>query len=80
MCLFKQDLSYTCPLSLLMFEFFVDRYLVEIIFVDQGFRKHQCIRYCKISRSLIFEARCESAKNVKIVRLENLASHDSSFR
>ena len=31
------------------------------------------IQYSKILRRLIFEVRCQSAKNAKIMRLENLA-------
>ena len=31
------------------------------------------IRYSKISQSLIFEVRCQTAKNAKMMRLENLA-------
>ena len=37
------------------------------------------IRSSKISRSLIFEVQCQSTKNVKIMRLENLAPYGNIF-
>ena len=35
--------------------------------------------YSKILRSLIFEVRCQSAKNTKIMCLENVALHGASI-
>ena len=37
----------------------------ETIFLDHGFRYSAPIRYSKISRSLIFEVRCQSVKKRK---------------
>ena len=61
----------------------VFKHFAETIFADQGSRillaSIRGIRYSKISRSLIFQVRCQSAINAKIMCLKNLALYSTSF-
>ena len=57
---------------------FFSKIFVKTIFADHG-SVSASIRYFNISRSLIFEVRCQSVKNAKIMTLEKFLPYCSFF-